>query len=1270
MHDGGNTVSRQISGRGWLALVAALLAWSPLLVLPPTAVAAASAPAPNAPCTPGDPNSYTEYRGLSASDECVAGVEVRTRMKLQSTARGDASKPCLTGDVIEGQNYPYSGACGQGPEAIAQARLINRANNDPDVRQQLGLTWTDQNHADGGIDPGIQWEPRLLTGTQRQYPDFLVFDPTHPDAVVRIAEVKLQKRENASIANVYDRQLRPYVAWWKSRLNGRAEMLDVGDYEDRFSICGVEWRVAREDLTPGSKESDFRASEGDVNALLVVSRVNSNSDSASVQRMMPHEERLDCPMPDSEDTDGPVGDDVGPGDPNPDPNSPDWDNDPFAGVQCAIDVFSDQVTKLVEYQLTSTNQWAIMRNIGREMDDQLENPISERCPDHGGGAWGDPHLTSLDGMAFDVQSLGEFQLLSASAVGLDLQGRFERWGNTQASIMTAVAFSLNGFAVEMDDQGGLWVDGRPYLLENDDSLYFNGGATIVRIDGRYVVLSPRVQNRGVVFSWGGHRLRLLAAPGLTTSGMLGDHDGNPGNDLQTRDGEMPDAVSAGFLHGRFAESWRISQSDSLFTYETGESTATFTDRTFPDNVVDFSDFPADEVEDAFATCASVEEGSAQDACALDVLVTGTDQFLDDALLASSAPVSALPLELDDSGPAVVDFNTTVPSNFAPSRRMIVDGVGEVAGPLPSGATYRFDLPVVANHAHVNVGMDLVVKGALTVARSRSLELNLGQQFTDTITFGRSGAVAAEGIVTRLEDGETSDGIPWRRYRYSTILPAASATLPGEITALGWSRYQSDRIGISHLEFALDEPAPAPWRDIAIDQTLWPDASRTGVDGILSTRGERERYRFSLNEPTRLGLGAVDSRDLQSFCDTSILVHRNSGQRLPACFDPVDYEDPDWALEPGDYELRVAAPEDAHLPMKYGVSLFSPAASQSFGAIIDDEPVVFQPSDGTGAGILSAPTGHDIYNLSVQRAGTLIVEVECIEPSSDCLPYRQLSLIPPPQDGVPERIMIDGNRQSAFDVGLGNYELAVHSTFGYREYKLTLRVIPRDVQDIDLGQVVRPSASGVGTLTEAHPIDRFRFSIPAGGAMTYLDRLDEYQTVDPRSERLTCSFWLLRDANGNDLDPCMFYGAWLDEGDYELTVRAPWRSDLPFHYGFVFYSDQEVTNQQFNLTETGAPELSAANGLHVTASTGSGIGYLNNSMSRDTYRFTAGQAGTPVVMVACGPSASPVPLSDASCVSAWMTRANDWRMGPAVTGGLPPVWLTLGVDGSQAASAAT
>ena len=42
MHDGGNTVSRQISGRGWLALVAALLAWSPLLVLPPTAVAAAS----------------------------------------------------------------------------------------------------------------------------------------------------------------------------------------------------------------------------------------------------------------------------------------------------------------------------------------------------------------------------------------------------------------------------------------------------------------------------------------------------------------------------------------------------------------------------------------------------------------------------------------------------------------------------------------------------------------------------------------------------------------------------------------------------------------------------------------------------------------------------------------------------------------------------------------------------------------------------------------------------------------------------------------------------------------------------------------------------------------------------------------------------------------------------------------------------------------------------------------------------------------------------
>ena len=292
-------------------------------------------------------------------------------------------------------------------------------------------------------------------------------------------------------------------------------------------------------------------------------------------------------------------------------------------------------------------------------------------------------------------------------------------------------------------------------------------------------------------------------------------------------------------------------------------------------------------------------------------------------------------------------------------------------------------------------MGIVVKGALTVARARTLELHLGQRFADSLTFSRSGSVAAEGTVTRLEDGETADGTPWRRYRYSTILPAASATVLGEITAVGWSRYQSDRIGISHLEFALDEPAPAPWREIAIVQTPWPNAALTGVNGILSTRGERERYRFSLDAPTRLGLGAVDSRDLQSFCDTSILVHRNSGNRLPACFDPSDYQDdPHWALEPGDYELRVAAPEDAHLPMRYGVSLYAPAAPQFFSTVIEEiSRWFFQPyRRHRGRRSSSAPTGHDIYNLSVEHSGTLIVEVECIEPTADCLPYRQLSLI--------------------------------------------------------------------------------------------------------------------------------------------------------------------------------------------------------------------------------------------------------------------------------------
>ena len=78
----------------------------------------------------------------------------------------------------------------------------------------------------------------------------------------------------------------------------------------------------------------------------------------------------------------------------------------------------------------------------------------------------------------------------------------------------------------------------------------------------------------------------LAAARLTHFvGLLGNADGDKANDLVTRDGQTqlpypnPPFTQE---YPAYADSWRISQAESLFDYGPGETTETFTDRTFPD----------------------------------------------------------------------------------------------------------------------------------------------------------------------------------------------------------------------------------------------------------------------------------------------------------------------------------------------------------------------------------------------------------------------------------------------------------------------------------------------------------------------------------------------------------------------------------------------------------------------------------------------------------------------------------------------------------------
>jgi hypothetical protein len=78
----------------------------------------------------------------------------------------------------------------------------------------------------------------------------------------------------------------------------------------------------------------------------------------------------------------------------------------------------------------------------------------------------------------------------------------------------------------------------------------------------------------------------------------------------------------------YANSWRISDEESLFDYSPGENTATFTDLDFPGEFVGVHDLDADERRRAEEVCrdAGVDHQPFLDNCIFDVALTGERDF--------------------------------------------------------------------------------------------------------------------------------------------------------------------------------------------------------------------------------------------------------------------------------------------------------------------------------------------------------------------------------------------------------------------------------------------------------------------------------------------------------------------------------------------------------------------------------------------------------------------------------------------------------------------
>ena len=287
--------------------------------------------------------------------------------------------------------------------------------------------------------------------------------------------------------------------------------------------------------------------------------------------------------------------------------------------------------------------------VGASMDDFCKPQASAspgQCPTCGSSN-GDPHLRTVNRYRYDFQGAGEFVLLRNADSSIDVQAREEPYNRdalspfNSVSINTAIAARDNGHTVGVYVTDGglvLHVDGAQVDPASAPDL--GAGASVQRINNGFQITFPdgTVLSTLSVGHWGINAVILPSDPLRTNGGgLLGPITpggmGVPALPDGTQLPAAPDTATRDtILYGQFADAWRVTDSTTLFDYDPGKSTESYTDRSFP------ADADRTALEAALASpdptrqaaaqaaCAGLTDTDLQSECEFDVFVTGDDGF--------------------------------------------------------------------------------------------------------------------------------------------------------------------------------------------------------------------------------------------------------------------------------------------------------------------------------------------------------------------------------------------------------------------------------------------------------------------------------------------------------------------------------------------------------------------------------------------------------------------------------------------------------------------
>ncbi len=251
---------------------------------------------------------------------------------------------------------------------------------------------------------------------------------------------------------------------------------------------------------------------------------------------------------------------------------------------------------------------------------------------------GDPHLRSVNGQRYDLQAAGEFTLFRSPDGSVEIQAREEPWGSAGTiSTNTAIAARVGGHRVGVyATSSGLvaHVDGGAVDLTSG-ALDLGGGSISSSPNGFEIDFPDGTKLWTVSVGIYGINALVKPSAALLTggSGLLGPVAPGGLDVPNLPDGSRLPAPTADqqrsrVVNGRFADAWRITDATSLFDYDPGRSTASYTVKPYPTDQTygSLDDLSSGQRAAGDSACSAITDAELHDDCVFDVGVSGDGGF--------------------------------------------------------------------------------------------------------------------------------------------------------------------------------------------------------------------------------------------------------------------------------------------------------------------------------------------------------------------------------------------------------------------------------------------------------------------------------------------------------------------------------------------------------------------------------------------------------------------------------------------------------------------